>query len=97
MKTANGKDVALSEIKVIWCQPVTGALWGIPYDMRPGQSPYDLFRCGRALGRYWECDWLYLGRVMTRTPDDQAAVDAFLAEHKDDIPQSPCEWSRLDT
>jgi len=33
----------LSEIVVLWRQPDTMALWGIPYDMRPGQSPRDLY------------------------------------------------------
>lgn len=34
----------LATIKVIWRQPDTMALWGIPHAMRPGQQPYDLWR-----------------------------------------------------
>lgn len=67
----------LSRIKVLWRQPDTLSLWGIPYDMRPGQSPYDLWRsttiadtAAAACGRYGyrittpgpRPGWLWLGR-----------------------------------
>lgn len=34
----------LASIRVLYRQPDTMALWGIPYDMRPGQAPLDLWR-----------------------------------------------------
>lgn len=33
----------LNTIRVLWRQPDLMALWGIPYAMRPGQSPRDLW------------------------------------------------------
>jgi hypothetical protein len=37
----------LTTIRVLWRQPDTMALWGIPYEMREGQSPYDLWKSTR--------------------------------------------------
>ena len=43
-------------IKYLWRQPDTLSLWGIPHELRPGQSPKDLFLAE------WPCrhehDWL---------------------------------------
>lgn len=37
-------DARLREARVLWRQPDTLALWAIPYEMRPGQQPYDLWK-----------------------------------------------------
>lgn len=34
---------SFSDICVLWRQPDTMSLWGIPYPMRPGQAPRDLW------------------------------------------------------
>lgn len=67
--------INLPSIRVLWRQPDTLALWGIPYDMRPGQSPHHLWNAprpdtlARAAGRYGAMmhspgpleGWVYLG------------------------------------
>jgi len=66
----------LGSIQVIWRRPDTMELWGIPYPMRPGQSPRDLYE-GRKIpdtiraAQGWRGamisapgvreDWIYLG------------------------------------
>jgi len=54
----------LASIRVLWRRPDSMELWGIPYPMRPGRSPRDL----------WESTWIpdtcktaagYLGRFLT--------------------------------
>jgi hypothetical protein len=84
-------------------------LWGIPYKMRPGQSPRDLkdahdnYRWP-APGHYGPKrisldDWVYLGHpgwYGSMTPAKQEAVKAFLAQHRDSIPGYPHEWSELE-
>ncbi len=96
----------LKSIVVLWRQPDLLTLWGIPYDMRPGQQPYDLWKAWRDYvpplpGWYGSkriCldDWVYLGEPGwwgTLTREDQKLIEEFLAKHKDDIPHGPCEWS----
>lgn len=66
----------LETIRVLWRRPDTMELWGIPYDMREGQAPRDLYNgrripdtCAIAAGRYGATihapgvreDWIYLG------------------------------------
>lgn len=67
--------IDLSSIRVLYRQPDTLALWGIPYDLRPGQSPRDLWNAprpdvlARAAGRSGAMihapgpldDWIWLG------------------------------------
>lgn len=100
----------LSTIKVLWRAPDHLALYGIPYELRPGQSPRDLWRAYHE----WEApkpghygskrisldDWVYLGNpgwfgTMTR-PEIQL-VEEFLAAHKQEVPGNPYEWSRLNS
>lgn len=60
--TQSTKDISrqnLSAIKILYRQPDTMALWGLPYDLRPGQSPRHLWdsrtipdTCAQAAGRY---------------------------------------------
>lgn len=67
----------LNTIRVLWRQPDLMSLWGIPYAMRPGQSPRDLWE-GRqisdvlalAAGHYGQMisfpgpheGWIWLGQ-----------------------------------
>lgn len=85
---------ALAEIRVIWRQPDTMALWGIPYEMRPGQAPRDLYNGRRVNTSIPSCgiyrsesspgvreDWIYLGSPGwwgSMTKEDQAAVTSWL-------------------
>lgn len=34
----------LATVRVLWRQPDLMTLWGLPYEMRVGQSPYDLWK-----------------------------------------------------
>lgn len=69
-------NVLLATIRVLWRRADTMELWGIPYDMRPGQSPRDLYMGRRipdtlaqARGYHGATikepgvreDWIYLG------------------------------------
>lgn len=83
--------LALNTIKVLYRQPDTLALWGIPYEMRRGQQPRDL----------WERrgdSWIWLGSpgwYGSMSKSDQAAVKAFLDQHREAVPENPHEWSLL--
>lgn len=35
---------SFEHIRVLWRHPYNGWLYGVPYEMRPGQSPTDIFR-----------------------------------------------------
>jgi hypothetical protein len=82
----------LQNIKILFRAPDTLALYGVPYEMRPGQQPGDLWRAGNTKG------WIWLGSPGwwgNMSPDDQAEVQAFLSKHHDAIPGNPYEWDRL--
>ena len=106
-------EQALATIQVLFRQPDTLSLWGIPYQMRPGQSPKDIWQ-GRTIsdtlktaqGWYGAMlpdpgpgkDWIWLGCPGwwgTMDAEKQAAVTAFLAQHKDAIPGGPNEFCNL--
>lgn len=81
----------LSKIIVLFRQPDTNCLYGIPYVMRPGQQPGDLWRAGRTEG------WVWLGSpgwYGDRTRDEAAAIRQWLAGR--DLPQQPNEWCRVE-
>lgn len=99
---------ALTKIKVLFRQSDTMALYGIPYEMRPGQSPRDLMRGSPRLpyGTHGAPfrpagpreDWLWLGTPGWWghfSPADQEAIKAFLVKHGDMVPTHPGEWSAL--
>jgi len=102
-------DDPLSSIKVLYRQSDTLTLWGIPYDMRPGQQPGDLFRAARnyqplPYGWYGSPrptatdNWIYLGTCGwygTLSKERIEEIKVFLETHKDLIPQYPEEWSKL--
>jgi len=104
---ASEEQLPLSSIRVLFRAPDALTLWGIPYEMRPGQSPRHLLDAYRTWvaprpGHYGsnqiKLGWIYLGEPgwfgsMSRAR--RAEVDAFLSKHKDDIPQGPYEWTRL--
>lgn len=85
------------------------SLWGIPYDMRPGQQPGDLRRAHRDYvppppGWYGSkqidlSDWVWLGSpgwYGSMSREEQAEVKAFLDRlPKDAIPAWPEEWTKL--
>jgi hypothetical protein len=86
----NGR-LPLDTIKVLFRQPDALALWGIPYDMRPSQSPKDLHAKYRK-------DWIFLGYpgwFGSLSQDDIREIKAFLAQHRGNIPENPYEWTRL--
>ena len=107
----NPADSGLSEklkaIRVLWRQPDTLALWGIPYEMRPGQEPINLWRArqeyvaprpGHYGAKQIELNWVWLGSPGwwgSLSTDERREVETFLAKHKDYIPKGPGEWDVL--
>jgi len=84
----------LSTIKILFRTPDDLSLYGIPYKMRPdiGQEPRHLWKAGQTKG------WIWLGTpgwYGSMSNDDVAAVKAFLAKHKGDVPGGPYEWTEL--
>ncbi len=84
-------------------------LWGIPYPMRPGQSPRDLLGPpsvadnGRGVFQNRrepsELGWIYLGGPGWWGSHDLEAMArayAWLAERSADIPQGPYEWCTVE-
>ena len=94
----------LRKIKILF-RTADLALYGIPYDLRPGQQPIHLWRAHQDYvpnpGQYGSrridlSDWLYLGSPGwwgNLSKDDQTAIQAFL-EGKD-VPGNPYEWTRV--
>jgi hypothetical protein len=80
---------------VIWCEPFTMFLWGLPYELRVGQSPRDI--CERARG-----DWMYLGDgfggcMRHCSEEERQLVAKFLHKiGRVNLPSMPCEFIRLD-
>lgn len=84
----------LSTIKVLYREPDTLSLWGIPYEMRSGvgQEPRHL------LHRKDDTGWIWLGTpgwYGSMSKPRIAAVKRFVAKHKEEVPRDPGEWSRL--
>ncbi len=107
------KDSHLAErletIRVLWRQPDVLALWGVPYDMRKGQSPRDVWEGRRApfngisLRAPGPSDgWIWLGSPGWWGPypagsSERAAIESFLAKLPEStIPNRPYEWLRID-
>jgi hypothetical protein len=97
---------ALKTVKILFRAPDTLTLYGIPYGMRPGQQPGDLWRAHRdyvppKLGHYGPnqidiADWIWLGTpgwFGNMNPEEIQTVQAFLAEKK--VPGNPYEWDEL--
>jgi hypothetical protein len=85
----------LSTIRVLWRQPDVMSLWGIPYEMRPGQAPRDLWRAATA--RYENPHgWIYLGTCgwfASLTEPEIDLIKTWEKEHRANIPEGPGEWS----
>lgn len=84
----------LDKIVVLWRQPDTLALWGIPYAMREScqQTPYDLWRVAHShrapmsragqVKRVNISDWIWLGQpgwYGAMLPKERTAVEVWLA------------------
>ena len=101
----------LDKIVILFRQPDTLSLWGIPYMMREGgQQPGDLWRARRDYvapkpGWYGSkqidlSDWVWLGQPgwwYDLSHADQELIKAFLAKHTGNIPGNPYEWSVLES
>jgi hypothetical protein len=98
----------LDTIQVLYREPNTLSLYGIPYRMRPGQTPSDLARAYREHGslppgyygspRVNLSDWIYLGQPGwwgDIAPADQARITAWLEEIEPVVPRGPFEWTDL--
>lgn len=100
----------LARVVVLFREPDSLALWGIPYRMRPGQAPGDLWRAHRdykppkpghfGSKRISLDDWLWLGCpgwFGGYTEADRKAIEDFLKpwRARDAIPGGPYEWTDL--
>lgn len=90
-------DAMLASIRVLFRRDDSLCLYGIPYDMRPGQSPGDIWRASKAYRprasiyemqaphRDWTSDWIWLGSpgwFGSMSPEAIVRVKAWLAERK---------------
>ena len=112
----NGSTFAdrLSSVRILFRAPETLALWGIPYELRPGQSPRDLWDSTSIADTLAHARGVYGATIRTPGPregwvlispapgwwgsmsrDDQAEAKAFIAEHKESVPEHAYEWSSL--
>lgn len=99
----NDFDMKLAGIRVLWRAPDTLDLWGIPYEMRPGQTPLDLFRASQKThptrGFLTSiADWVWLGQPgwwghLRR--DEQTLIRAYLEKYADLVPKNPPEFCSL--
>lgn len=81
----------LSNIRVLY-RDVNCQLYGLPYDLRPGQSPRDLQRAGKTQGWIWLGGGGWWGNM---SEEDQRACQAFLSQHADVVPRNPYEYSTV--
>jgi len=96
-KESEGKltPKVLDSIKVLWRSPEGDmGLWGIPYAMneKVGQSPKDLYEAKNTK------DWIYLGGpgwFGSMSSKDIKEVKRYLATNKNELPNSPGEWSDI--
>jgi hypothetical protein len=101
---------SLAGIKTLFMQPETLGLWGIPYEMRPGQSPGDIWRAQRdyvppRTGWYGSKqvgldDWIWLGcpgwyGTMPRVEQVLAIDFSARCWSVHALPQGPNEWTDL--
>lgn len=98
----------LAFIRVLWRHPYNGALYGISYEMRPGQSPTDIWRGPAKRVQAWSpalgTHDAWVGEVIPHdwiTLDEQReAIKAWLAalELRDPgvVPTNPYEWSMIE-
>ena len=68
----------LDTVQVLYVDPELGTLWGVPYDMREGQAPTDIWN-GRTMPDPMHPPPVYLGYTV---PDP--------GPQKDWIPLKPC-------
>ena len=86
----NEKYRNLDKIKVLYRRAGTLSLWGIPHDMRPGQQPSDLEK---------RDNWIWLGSPGWwgyLSQEEQMLVEAFLRTQRDNIPENPNEWTKVE-
>lgn len=67
----------LQTVRVLWCEPETLRLWGIPYDLRPGQQPRDLWRESAAWRGGARADWIQLKRTEVEIVGGRAPGNAY--------------------
>lgn len=98
---------ALASIRVLYRRSDTLTLWGIPYPMREGQSPRDLWKGtpfplpghygtpGRCAGP--REDWINLGAPgwYPGSASDLPHITSWLQGLKDYVPEGPEEWCEL--
>jgi hypothetical protein len=98
----------LGTIHVLWCHPYNGALYGVPYPMRPGQSPTDIWRAPARRERAYSPklgfhdawfdevvpnDWIHLNPYEPDTKVWLAHIEAI--EGKGTVPSQAYEWSTI--
>jgi len=91
--------VGLASIRVLFRRDDSLCLYGIPYGMRPGQSPRDLWRFDQehpGVGAL--TGWAYLGSPgwwLHWSGEERAVLESWLRACGDQVPCYPFEWSTL--
>lgn len=90
----------LERTRTLWRAPETAHLYAIPYEMAPGQSPFDIYKArrttlGAGLGIPEDWTWLPEHWYGSMPPSDQALVAEFLKKHEKSVPQNVCEWDHI--
>lgn len=93
-------------IKILWRHPYNGYLYGIPYELRPGQTPNDLFKAkwpGKPMSPGDRESVWSGGKDSDTVPNDWILVREYEAgsewwkdkKQRDLVPGQPYEWQRL--
>ncbi len=84
----------LGSIQVLYRQPDTMSLWGLPHGLRPGQSPRDLMEADNSSSWFWLGTPGWWGSL---SAENVEAIQAFLEPLRelDAVPTHPGEFSVL--
>lgn len=87
----NYTDEDLENIKVLFRSADCLTLWGLPYNLREGQSPRDL-------QKDWSHDWIYLGNPGWWGNLSQISIGRILIflDSLEDIPHGPYEFCQVE-
>lgn len=93
----------LETIRVLYREPDSLSLWGVPYEMRPGQSPRDIFGWRDGHEPRYRTDktapeWIWLGTpgwYGSYTRPQIEEIKHWIAVQGDKVPENPCEWCEL--
>ena len=86
------------QVHALYRQNISLSLFGILYELRPGQSPRDILQGCSNRGEAFPEDWVWLGSPgwwADMPKERKEAVQAFMREHPDAAPENPGEFCEL--